>query len=124
MTTAKASGAAQPTDSGRGASRWAQIFAFQRQGFNLGRALVVLAVFLVPLIVLGAIDKEQYFLSTIFAALFVGLVDPGGAYSYRVTRMAAVALMGAVVTALGFGSPRRPGAGWSWSPSWSPWRPG
>ena len=89
----------------------AQVFALEPQGFNLPRAIVVLAVFLVPLIVLGAIDKEQYFLSAAFGALFVGLVDPGGAYGYRVTRMAAFALMGAAVTVLGFWIAS---AAWGW----------
>jgi hypothetical protein len=102
MTTAKASGGEQPTDGGRDASRLAQVFALEPQGFNLPRALVLLAVFLAPLIVLGVIDKEQYILSTTFGALFVGLMDRGGAHGYRVTGMAAFPLMGAAVTALGF----------------------
>ena len=68
-------------------------------------------MFLVPVIVLGVIDKEQYFLSVTFGAFFVGVIDPGRAYGYRVTRMAAFALMGAVVTALAFWIAS---AAWGW----------
>jgi Fusaric acid resistance protein-like len=48
------------------------------------------------------LDQEKYFLSMAFAALFVGLSDPGGEYGYRVPRMAMVGVLGALLTALGF----------------------
>ena len=102
----------------------AQVFTLEPKGFNLPFGLLILAVFFVPLIVLGVIDKQQYFLSVTFGALFVALVDPGGAYGNRAMRMAVFALMGAAVTALAFGSDRRLGAGWSWPPLRSRWRPG
>ncbi len=62
----------------------AKVFGLDRQGFNLRRGAGVAAVMLVPLIVLGVLHQEKYFLSVAFGALFVGLSDPGGAYGYRV----------------------------------------
>ena len=56
----------------------------------------------VPLIVCHVINQEVYYLSVAFGALFVGLNDPGGAYGYRLPRMALNAVAGALLTVLGF----------------------
>ena len=90
-------------------SQLAEVFEIKRQGFNLRRGVGVAVVMLVPLIVLGVLHQEKYFLSVAFAALFVGLSDPGGDYGYRVPRMALVAVVGALLTVLGFGI-----GGWAW----------
>lgn len=77
--------------------RPAEVFEVERQGFNLRRGVGVAAVMLAPLIVLGVLHQEKYFLSVAFAALFVGLSDPGGEYGYRAPRMALVAVAGALL---------------------------
>jgi uncharacterized membrane protein YccC len=86
----------------------AEVFEIKRQGFNLRRGVGVAAVMLLPLIVLAVLHQEKYFLSVAFAALFVGLSDPGGEYGYRVPRMALVAIVGALLTVLGFAIGDRP----------------
>jgi hypothetical protein len=104
-------------------SQIATVFKLNRKGFNPRRSVSVL-VMLVPLVVLGLLDQEKYYLSVAFGALFVGLSDPGGEYGYRVPRMAAVAVVGALLTALGSPSVAVPGGGWPWPPWWSPCWPG
>ena len=81
----------------------AKVFELNRKGLNVPRGLVVLGVLAVPLIVLGVAGKEQYWLSAAFGALFVGLSDPGGEFSHRASRMGLVAVIGALLTAVGFG---------------------
>jgi hypothetical protein len=80
-----------------------KVFELNRKGLNVPRGLAVLGVLAVPLIVLEVAGKEQYWLSAAFGALFVGLSDPGGEFGYRATRMGLVAVIGALLTALGFG---------------------
>jgi hypothetical protein len=92
-------------------SRLAAVFKLDNKGFNLRRGVSVLAVALVPLIVLGVLGQEKYFVSMLFAVLFVGASDPGGEYGYRVSHMAVVAVTGALLTWLGFGIG---GAAWGW----------
>jgi Fusaric acid resistance protein-like len=87
----------------------AEVFEVKWQGFNLRRGVSVLAVLLVPLIVLAAIGQRQFWLSVSFGVLFVALSDPGGDQLQRVTRMALFALIGALLTVLGFGI-----GGWAW----------
>ena len=59
-------------------SQLAKVFAVKWHEFNL-RRFVVFGVILGPLIVVGVLpDERRYFLSAIFAALFVALSDPGG----------------------------------------------
>ncbi|WP_433299296.1 FUSC family protein [Actinoplanes sp. CA-030573] len=91
-------------------SRIAAVFELNRKGFSPRRGAAVL-VMIVPLVVLGLLDLEKYWLSVAFGALFVGLCDPGGRYGYRVPRIAVVAVAGAVLTALGFAVGR---AAWGW----------
>jgi hypothetical protein len=70
-----------------------------------------MAVMLAPLIVLGVLHQEKYYVSVAFGALFVGLSDPGGEYGYRVPRMAVIAVAGALLTLLGYVVG---GSGWGW----------
>ncbi len=92
-------------------SQVALIFKVKWQEFNL-RRFVIFAIILGLLIVVGVLpDDRRYFLSAIFGALFVSLSDPGGKYGPRVGKMAAMAVAGALLTALAFGI----GAGpWGW----------
>jgi len=84
-------------------SHLADVFAAKWQAFSLRRG-AILAVILVPLIVVGVFPQERkYFLTVIFGAVLVALGDPGGTYRYRLSRMAAMAAAGALLTALGFG---------------------
>ncbi|MFK0259071.1 hypothetical protein [Streptomyces sp. NPDC090445] len=78
------------------------IFKIDRQGFNLRRGVSVLLVMLIPVVVLGALGEEEYFVSVALGALFTGLCDPGGRYSYRAPRLVVIAVSGALLTALGY----------------------
>ncbi|WP_433476484.1 FUSC family protein [Spirillospora sp. CA-142024] len=80
-----------------------KMFEINPAGVNWPRAVVFLDVALVPLFVIWAIGYEQYLLSGLFGLLFTALCDPGGGYGDRVTRISGFALIGAGVTALGFG---------------------
>jgi len=93
----------RPTQTLALMTKLAEVFALKRQGLNLRAGAAVVTVMLVPLIVLGALHRERYWLSVSFGTLFVGLCDPGGDYAYRLPRMAVFALAGAPLTALGFG---------------------
>jgi hypothetical protein len=72
---------------------------------------MVLDVALVPLVVFWAIGHEEYLVSALFGVLFAMLADPGGAYGYGASRIAVFALIGAGLTALGFGIG---GDAWGW----------
>jgi len=80
-----------------------KVFERNPAGLNWPRAVMFLDVALVPLVVFLAIGHEQYLLSAEFGLLFAGLADLGGGYGYRASRIAVFALIGAAVTALGFG---------------------
>jgi Fusaric acid resistance protein-like len=80
----------------------AKVLEVNRQGINLTRGLWVMGIFLVPLVVLGLLDQEKYWLSMTFAILSVALMDPGGAYQHRLRAMAGVGIIGVPLTALGF----------------------
>ncbi|MET9391953.1 FUSC family protein [Streptomyces sp. NPDC006624] len=79
------------------------VFVLVPSGLNWPRAVAFLDVALVPLIVFWAIGHEQYLLSALFGLLFAALDDPGGGYGHRASRIAVFALIGAGLTALGFG---------------------
>jgi uncharacterized membrane protein YccC len=88
-----------------------KVFEVKWQGFNLRRGAILLVI-LGLLIVVGVLPAERkYFLSAIFGALFLALVDPGGKHGPRVARMAIFAVAGALLTALGFGIGADP---WGW----------
>ena len=86
-------------------------FELDSKGLSLQRGLSLAAVMLLPLIVLGLIHKPEYWLSVSFGALFVGLSDPGGSFTYRLIRMAGFAVIGAVLTILALGIGK---SDWEW----------
>jgi hypothetical protein len=79
------------------------VFELNPAAINWPRAVAALDVMLVPLVVFWAIGHEEYLLSAIFGVLFTALADPGGSYEYRVSHTAVFGLIGAGLTALGFG---------------------
>jgi len=81
----------------------AKVFALNTKGLNVPRGVAAAGLLLITLVVCLAQHQERYFLSVAFGLLFVGLSDPGGALLDRHRRMAAVAVIGALLTALGFG---------------------
>ena len=80
----------------------AKILALNTKGVNVPRGVAAGGVVLLTLVVTHALNQEQYFLSVAFGVLYVALSDPGGEYLPRLTRTAAVGLIGALLTALGF----------------------
>src|SRR5271166_2419447 len=96
-------GDGQPAHRGRVVSWLSKVFELNPAGLNWPRGVMFLDVALVPLVVFLAIGYEQYVLSAVFGVLFAGLADPGGGYGFRASRIAAFGLIGAAVTALGFG---------------------
>ncbi|WP_222849777.1 FUSC family protein [Trebonia kvetii] len=88
-----------------------KVFELNPAGLNWPRAVLFLDVALVPLVVFWAIGYEQYLLSALFGALCAWLADPGGSYGQRASRIAVFALIGAGLTALGFGIG---GDAWGW----------
>lgn len=96
---------ASPVQSGscNESSLVSKLFELNPQGLRAARGLVALVAVLVPVVVLGAIDEQVYATSVIFAILWVGMSDPGGAFKDRVIEMSAVAGIGAVLTLWGIG---------------------
>jgi hypothetical protein len=101
----------QPVQGGKATGWLAKVFELNPAGLNWPRAVLFLDVALVPLVVFAAIGYQQYLLSAVFGLLFSWLVDPGGGYGQRATRMAGFGLIGAGMTALGFGIG---GDAWGW----------
>ena len=95
----------------KAASWLSQVFEFNPAAINWPRGVWVLDVLLVPLVVFWAIGHEEYLLSAIFGVVFTALADPGGSYQYRATHTGLFALIGAGLTALGFGIG---GQAWGW----------
>ena len=87
------------------------VFALNPAGLNWPRGVLFLDIALVPLVVFWAIGHQEYLLSALFGLLFAWLADPGGTYGQRASRIAVFALIGAGVTALGFGIG---GDAWGW----------
>ncbi|MFI9787598.1 FUSC family protein [Kitasatospora sp. NPDC051984] len=108
--TGTSSRAGQPARR-RITSGLSKVFALNPAGLNWPRAVMFLDVALVPLVVFWAIGYEQYLLSAVFGLLFAALDDPGGSYRGRASHIAVFALIGAGVTALGFGIG---GDAWGW----------
>ncbi|HTT00397.1 MAG TPA: FUSC family protein [Streptosporangiaceae bacterium] len=96
-------GEVQPVHGGNVVSWLSKVFEVNPAGLNWPRAVMFLDVALVPLVVFWAIGHEQYLLSALFGVLFAWLADPGGGFGYRAAHIAAFALIGAALTALGFG---------------------
>ncbi|WP_406098919.1 FUSC family protein [Streptomyces sp. NBC_01013] len=101
----------QPVDKATPTSRLSRIFRLDPAGLNWPRAVLFLDIALVPLVVFWAIGHEQYLLSALFGLLFAWLDDPGGSFANRAWHIAVFALIGAGLTALGFGMG---GDAWGW----------
>ena len=84
-------------------TRVSKLFELNREALNVQRGLMFVAFLLVPGIILAALDAEQYLLSAVFGGLLVGLSDPGGEFGFRARRMAEIAVIGGLLTAIGFG---------------------
>ncbi|SEM55936.1 Fusaric acid resistance protein-like [Streptacidiphilus jiangxiensis] len=104
--------AGQPRHGGKVKGWASEVFQLHPEGVNWPRAVLFLDIALVPLVVFWAIGHEEYLLSALFGLLFAWLDDPGGSYGHRASHVAVFALIGAGLTALGFGI----GAdAWGWS---------
>ena len=101
----------QPVHGGKVASWLSKVFQLNPAGLNWPRGVLFLDVMLVPLVVFWAIGHEEYLLSALFGALLAVVADPGGGYGYRASRIAVFGLIGAGLTALGFGIG---GDAWGW----------
>jgi hypothetical protein len=88
-----------------------KVFELNPAGLNWPRAVMFLDVALVPLVFFWAIGHEEYLFSALFGVLFAGVADLGGGFGYRASRIAVFALIGAGLTALGFGIG---GDAWGW----------
>ena len=101
----------RPVHGGKVRGWLSKVFEVNPGGLNWPRAVMFLDVALVPLVVFWAIGHEAYLLSALFGLLFAGLADPGGGFGQRASRIAVFALIGAGLTALGFGIG---GDAWGW----------
>ncbi|MFF8932053.1 FUSC family protein [Streptomyces longwoodensis] len=102
---------AQPAHGGTVRGWLSKVFELDRAGVNWPRAVMFLDAALVPLIVFWAIGHEEYLLSALFGLMFAALADPGGGYGHRAAHIALFGLVGAGLTALGFGIG---GEAWGW----------
>jgi hypothetical protein len=102
---------ARPVLRSRIASGLGKVFELNATGLNWMRGVMILDVLLVPLVIFWSIGYEQYLLSAIFAVVWTALADPGGSYGTRVSHLAVFGLIGAGVTAVGFGIG---GDAWGW----------
>jgi len=93
----------QPVHRGKVIIWLSKVFGLSPAGLNWPRGVLILDLMLVPLIVFLAIGHQEYLLSALFGVLFAVVADPGGSYGSRVSRVAIFALIGAALTALGFG---------------------
>jgi hypothetical protein len=84
-------------------NRLAKLFELNRKGLNLQRGFAVAGVLVVLTALLIGLGHEGYVLTVVFAVMFAALSDPGGKFGYRVPRMALFGLIGAALTALGYG---------------------
>jgi hypothetical protein len=100
-----------PATAGKPPSWLSKVFELNPAAINWPRAVIVLDVMLVPLVVFWAIGHEEYLLSAIFGVVFTALADPGGSYGHRASHTASFALIGAGLTAVGFGIG---GDAWGW----------
>jgi uncharacterized membrane protein YccC len=96
---------------GKATSWQSKVFAVNRAGLHWQRGVALLHVVLVPLVVCWATGYHQYLSSAVFAVLLTAAMDPGGSYGSRVSQVAGFGLIGAAVTALGFGIG---GDAWGW----------
>jgi hypothetical protein len=92
-----------PVHRGKVTSWLSKVFKLNPAGPNWPRGVMVLDLMLVPLVLFWAIGHEEYLLSALFGVLLAVLADPGGGFGYSTSRVAGFALIGAGLTALGFG---------------------
>ena len=92
-------------------SQLAMIFKLNKQGFRPDRGLLLLVPALILVIVLHVLHQEKYFLTIFFAMLLIWAADPGGEYGYQASHLALFGVVGAALTALGFGLG---GGAWGW----------
>ena len=104
-------GEVRPAHRGKVAGELSRVFALDPAGPNWAHGVLFLDVALVPLVVIWAIGHQQYLFSAEYGALLGVLADPGGAYPQRAARNAGFGLVGAAITALGFGIA---GSNWGW----------
>ncbi len=83
-------------------SSMAKVFELDRKALNVPRAVAAAIVLLPVVIVLEVLDLPHYVVTVVFAVLYVGLSDPGGDFGHRAASMGVVALIGALLTLLGF----------------------
>jgi hypothetical protein len=102
-TTSAGAQEGQPVHGGKGTSWLSKVFELNPAGLNWPRAVLILTLMLVPLIVFLAVGHEEYLLSALFGVLLAAVADPGGSFGSRASRVAVFALIGAALTALGFG---------------------
>jgi len=81
----------------------AKVFKLDRKALNVPRAVAVVVILAAVVVVLEVIDEPQYVITVVFAVLFAGLSDPGGDFGSGAIRMGVFALLGALLTLLGFG---------------------
>ncbi|HTP21033.1 MAG TPA: FUSC family protein [Solirubrobacteraceae bacterium] len=79
-----------------------KVFELNWKGLNVPRALIILGILGGSLIVMEAAGWSVYWVTLAMAALFAGVSDPGGEFGYRATRMGLFAVIGALLTGLGF----------------------
>jgi hypothetical protein len=111
MATATTGRDRRPVHRGKVTNWLSKVFELNPAGLNWPRAVLFLDVALVPLVVFWAIGHEEYLLSALFGVLFAWLADPGGGYGQRASRIGFFGLIGAGLTALGFGIG---GDAWGW----------
>ena len=100
-------------------SPMARVFELDWKGLNAPRAVRVAVFLALVVVVLEVIDQQKYVITVVFAVLFVGISDPGGEFGNGATRMGAFAVIGALLTLLGFGVGAGAGDSSSWQRSWS-----
>jgi hypothetical protein len=103
--------AGRPVHGEQSTSWLGKVFELNPAAINWPRGVAALDVMLVPLVVFWAIGHEEYLLSALFGVVFTALADPGGSYGYRASHTAVFGLIGAGLTALGFGIG---GDAWGW----------
>ena len=85
------------------------MFALDWKALALSRAVAAVVILSAVVVVLELVDQQEYVLTVVFAVLYVGISDPGGAFGNGATRMGIFAVLGALLTLLGFGVG---GGGW------------
>jgi hypothetical protein len=112
VTAARATGREGPPVQGGKVTSWlSKVFSVNSAALHWARGVMILDVLLVPLVVFWAIGHEEYLLSAVFGVVLTAAADPGGSYGHRASRVAAFGVIGAALTALGFGIG---GDAWGW----------